>query len=224
MSNIVSIVATGDSLTFTAISYFYQASGIRATTATTARLYSEGSVPRADVRHVNGGVWANWAMSGWRIGDLETQAPSLDALINNDYSPVGGRPGRRYILVVRIGTNTTSNDPAVAAARVRTYCLARQAAGWSVVLCPIPSAFSPTLPNYDTVYAQPYNAIISGWGTSDGVAGVVSSADALMYGTGAHNDTTYFDVDKVHPNTAGHARLATDLNAVLAPLITSLAA
>jgi phospholipase/lecithinase/hemolysin len=220
MSNIVSVVAQGDSLTFVGISYYYQAIGVASSYP-----YDEISFPRIDLRHFSGGnVFANWALGGYRITDLETQATALDALINTDYSPVGSRPGRRYVLVVRIGTNVQSSDAAVAAARVRTYCLARQAAGWHVVLCPITSGnlVSGGGASADTLYIQPYNAIIAGWDTTDGVAGVVSSTDAVMYGTGAYANTTYFS-DGVHPTAAGHARLATDLNLILTPLLASLA-
>lgn len=219
MSAIVGVVFTGDSLTFAGISYAYQWAGVDSAT-----LYSEASVPRAGFRAYPsaGVIMANWGLSGWRIADLETQAPALDALI---CANCPGGVNRRYILVVRVGTNPASSDPVATAARVRTYCLARQAAGWNVIICPLTSRNDNNIANFDTAYAQPYNAIIAGWGTSDGVAGVVSSADSVMYGTSAAtNQTTYFNADKIHPLAAGHTRLKDDLAAVLNPLITSLQA
>lgn len=222
MSAVVGVVFTGDSLTFAGISYAYQWAGVDSAT-----IYSEASVPRAGFRAYpsEGVIMANWGLSGWTIANLETQAAALDALICNGCPGGGGRPLRKYVLVVRVGTNPASSDPVVAAARVRTYCLARQAAGWHVIICPLPSRNDGNIVNFDTAYAQPYNAIIAGWGTSDGVAGVVSSADSVMYGTSAAtNQTTYFNADKIHPLTAGHARLKTDLDAVLNPLIATLQA
>lgn len=222
MSAIVGVVFTGDSLTFAGISYAYQWAGVDGAT-----LYSESDVPRAGFRAypAAGVIMANWGLSGWTIANLETQAAALDALICNGCPGGGGRPLRKYVLVVRIGTNPASSDPVATAARVRTYCLARQAAGWNVIICPLTSRNDNTIANFDTSYAQPYNAIIAGWGASDGVAGVVSSADSVMYGTSAAtNQTTYFNADKIHPLVAGHTRLKNDLAAVLNPLIEELQA
>jgi hypothetical protein len=218
----VSVVCVGDSLTFAAIGYAYQWAGVAA-----ASLYDTGDVPRTGLRkHVAPGViFANWAMSGWRIAELEAQAASLDALIC-DSCPVGaGRPARKYVLVVRIGTNVQNSDPAVSAARLRAYCQARQAAGWHVIVCPIPSRTDGIIASFDLLYAQPLNAILATWTVSDGVAGVVSNADAEMYGTLASTtQTSFWNADKVHPLEAGHTRLKSDLDAVLNPLIAQLQA
>jgi len=221
VSAVIGVVFVGDSLTFQSFGYAYQWAGVAESDVFSA----DG--PRTGLRkHVTPGViFSNWAMSGWRIAELEAQAAALDALICGA-CPVGrGRPTRKYILVVRIGTNVQDSDPAVSAARLRSYCLARQAAGWHVVVCPIPSRTDNIIANFDLSYAQPMNAIIATWGTSDGVAGVVSHADAEMYGTLASTtQTTYWNADKVHPLVAGHTRLKNDLAAVLNPMIEELQA
>ncbi len=221
MSAIIGVVFVGDSLTFPAASYAYQWAGVEAST-----VYDESEAPRIGLRAYPspGVIFANYGMSAWRIPQLEEQAPTLDALICSCVLGAG-RPARKYVLVVRIGTNVQDGDPAVSAARLRAYCLARQAAGWHVVVCPIPSRTDNIIANFDLAYAQPMNAIIAAWGESDGVAGVVSHADAEMYGKQASTtQTTYWNADKVHPLTAGHTRLKNDLAAVLDPLIEELQA
>lgn len=222
MSAVVGVVFTGDSLTFPSFSNAYQWAGVPA-----ASIYDEVSAPRKGLRAFPsaGVIFANWGLSGWRISDLETQASELDALICTGCPSGGGRPRREYVLVVRIGTNVTHNDPAVQAARLRTYCLARQAAGWHVVVCPIPSRTDGMIANFDTVYGAPHNAITAAWTASDGVAAVVPYSDSEMYGINAStSENTYWSNDKVHPKEAGHTRLKDDLAAVLNPLITSLQA
>lgn len=163
----------------------------------------------------------NMAFSGWRISNLESQAAELDAFINRDYSTKRGRPKRHNILAVRIGTNLTSGDPAVAAARVRSYCLARQAAGWKVIICPIWSLKIGG--SYDLIYVQPQNAIFATWGESDGVAAVVPATSPLLYGTSAHDNLTYFS-DGIHPTSLGHSIAASEYLTVQENLISQLTA
>lgn len=219
MSAIIGVVFTGDSLTFASYGFAYQWAGVEA-----ASLYDESSVPREGFRAfpAENVIMANWGLSSWRIENLEDQAARLDALI---CSNCPSALQRHYILVLRIGTNPTHSNPVTQAARVRTYCLARQAAGWKVVICPIPSRTDGIQANFDTSYAQPYNAIIDTWTTSDGVMAVVPHTDAEMYATNASlAENTYWSADKIHPKAAGHTRLKNDLAAVLDPLITTLQA
>lgn len=216
MSDSIVTVAVGDSTTFQAMSWFYQANNI-----SPSLVYGGSNAPRKLLRFFPAAnrVAFNMAMSGWKISDLEAQAPELDAFINQSYSPGRGRPARHNILAVRIGTNLQTADPVVSAARVRDYCLARQAAGWKVVICPIWSRIT-----YDLSYVQPQNPIFSTWGESDGVAAVVPSTNPLLYGTGAYSNTTYFDVDGVHPTSAAHAIAASEYSSTLETLVSQLTA
>lgn len=216
MSDSIVTVAVGDSTTFQAVSWFYQANNIPSNL-----VYGISVAPRKLLRFfpASNRVAFNMALSGWTISNLEAQAAELDAFINQSYTPGRGRPVRHNILAVRIGTNLQNADPVVSAARVRDYCLARQAAGWKVIICPIWSKIS-----YDTSYVQPQNAIFATWGESDGVAAVVPSTNPLLYGTGAYLNTTYFDVDGIHPTSAAHAIAASEYSSTLETLISQLAA
>lgn len=218
----VQLVATGDSTTFAAISWFYQALGLA---STDTLIYSEANNPRYSLRAFPSTfdfpnvVAANVALSGWTIPDLETQAPTLDALVRADYVASAGRPKRLNILALRIGTNLTSSDVAVASGRIRTYCLARQAAGWKVILCPIWDQLYTSMPTRGPNYVQPMNAAFAGFGTSDGVAAVVPATNALLYGTGASANTTYFNGDQVHLTSAGYALAAAEFATVYNRLV-----
>ena len=213
------ILAIGDSITMNGLlpGYFYQAMGVQA-----GEIYDESDAPRRAWRGYPAAniIAANYALSQRTIAFAEGLSEELAGLIP---SSTAGRPDRHYIQVVRMGTNAISLDPVVAAARLRDYCLSQQANGWKVVVCPITSGNLDAISGSsdDTVYIQPYNAIIANWTESDGVAAVVSSADAVMYGTGAYLNSTYF-YDPVHPTAAGHARLKADLVTTLNTLISSL--
>lgn len=216
----------GDSLTFTSFSHSYQALNKDAAT-----VYGEASVVRKAMR-----VWpsadvigANYALSAYRIADLEAQAAELDALIPADYSAVSGRPARYYILVVMIGTNPTGIDPAVSAARVRTYCLARQAAGWLPIICTLTSQTAAGTTTFDTTMIQPQNTTFRTWTQSDGVYGVIDhAADAEIGATGASltrepTPGAWFDTFGVHPNAAANSTfMGPRTQAALNTLINSL--
>jgi hypothetical protein len=216
----------GDSLTFTSFSHSYQSVNKAAAT-----VYGETSIVRKAMRVFPSAdvIAANYALSGNRMADLETQAAELDALINPAYSAVSGRPARYYILVVMIGTNVQSVDPVVSAARVRTYCLARQAAGWLPIICTLPSRTDAGNTTFDVVTLQPQNAIFRTWTQSDGVYGIIDhAADPEVGATGASlvRDPTpgaWFDSFGIHPNaTANSTFMGPRTKAALNTLIDSL--
>lgn len=219
MSKIFCILAMGDSITMNGLlpGYFYKAMGVQA-----GEIYSESDAPRRAWRGYPAAnvIAANYALSQQTIAFAEGLSTELAALIP---SSTAGRPDRHYIQVIRMGTNAISSDPVVAASRLRDYCLSQQANGWLMVVCPITSGNFDAIAgsNDDTVYIQPYNAILRNWTSTDGVAAVVSDADEVMYGTGAYLNATYF-YDPVHPTAAGHARLKADLVTTLNTLISSL--
>lgn len=218
----------GDSLTFTSFSHSYQALNVPA-----ADVYDENNAVRASMR-----VWpsadviaANYAVSGWRIAELEGQAAELDALIPANYSAVSGRPARYYILVVMVGSNSASTNPVIAAERVRQYCLARQAAGWLPIICTLPSRTStePPTTTVDTDLNQPQNATFRTWTQSDGVYGLIDfAADPEIGATGASlvrepTPGAWFDIYGVHPNAAANETfMGPRTQAALNTLINSL--
>lgn len=219
---IIGVTMVGDSIPNISFSFFYQACGLA---YNAALIRTEQSTQRTAWRGfpVAGMIFANYCQPQWTIADLETNATIVDALINADYVAGGDRPAREYILVVKIGTNQLEASAALEAARIRTYCLARQAAGWNVILCPITSGNMAGSggAGADTGYIQPLNALFATYTTSDGVERVVSDADATMYGTGAYANATYFS-DGVHPTEAGHTRLVAPFKTQLNSLITEL--
>ena len=216
----------GDSLTFTSWAHAYQSLNVAA-----ADVYGETSIVRKAMRVYPSSdvIAANYALSGYRIADLEAQAAELDALIPANYSAVSGRPARYYILVVMIGTNATSADPVVAAERVRQYCLARQAAGWLPIICTLPSRTDAGNTLVDTTLNQPQNATFRTWTQSDGVYGLVDhAADPEVGATGASlvrepTPGAWFDQYGIHPNAAATSTyMGPRTQAALNTLINSL--
>jgi len=213
----------GDSLSFTSFSHTYQSVNKAA-----ASVYGETSIVRKAMR-----VWpsadviaANYALSGYRLTDLITQAAEVDGLINSDYTAVAGRPERHYILVVLIGSNVSDANPTTFAASVGSFCLARQAAGHHVLLGTLPDRGDGVISNFNSSYSAPYNAIIkgTGWAAANGVSGIIDfAADAEIGDAGASSNLTYFDSFKIHPNAAANSTfMGPRTKAAINALITAL--
>lgn len=120
------------------------------------------------------------------------------------------------ILVVLIGTNDCAAGTAAATsnAALKSFCQARQATGWTVVV--------GTIPAYNSSFGTEairlaYNAQIrADWATfADGLADI--GADSRIGVTGAETDGTYFQGDQVHPNSGGAGVIA---EIVLGALLT----
>lgn len=111
------------------------------------------------------------------------------------------------ILVVLIGTNDCAGGTPAATsnAALKSFCQARQATGWTVVVGTIP-AYSASFGTEAIRLA--YNAEIrADWATfADGLADI--GADARIGVTGTETDGTYFQGDQVHPNAAGAGVIA----------------
>lgn len=219
---IICTIIVGDSIPNISFSFFYQTGGF-AYAAPLIRTEQSGQRFGWRGFPASGHIWANHCQPAWRISHLENDASNLDALINTNYQAVGGRAARKHVLVVKIGTNNSEASAAAEAARIRTYCMARRSAGWRVILCPNTSGDLASFGGAaaDTTYVQPLNAIFDTYTTSDGVDRVVSSADSVMYGTGAYANTTYFS-DGIHPTQAGHTRIKADLLTQFNSLVTEL--
>lgn len=223
MSDLFIVVAVGDSTMGAASvpSFFYQSFGITFR-ADTDHGYG-GDQPRYAEKHYVGSdtICINTAVFGEKLTpDMVNRATARNVLTSSGYTTAGGKPRRFHVLVVQAGTNVDNADPAVSAASMRTYCLAAQAAGWHVIVCP---AWSKTGVGIDD-FMQARNAIIDGYTVSDGVDRVLPCTEVLLYADGAYANPVYFDVDGIHPTAAGHALKADHLTTAWTSLKAQLSA
>lgn len=149
----------------------------------------------------------NNAVGGSIYADLTSRAAALDAR----YDP--NRAGN--YLCVMCGFNDMSGSHNISGttteANLRTYCLARKAAGWKVVVATL-TASSESPGERDT-----FNSLVrANWtGYADALADV--AADSVMGCTGCQNNGTYYQ-DGVHPTAAGEALVAPYFTAALRSL------
>lgn len=155
------------------------------------------------VRGVNVGV------GGSQISGLVSRSAALDALLPT------ARSGRKFILSVECGANdlgsgTPSTDTFLAS--LAAYCDARRAVGWTVVVSTIlprtDAGDGGTQFNLDRGRA---NTEIRLWTTGGTIASGIHADAVVDYASNAtvgadssSNNTTYYNVDKVHPLTAGY--------------------
>lgn len=141
------------------------------------------------------------AVSGSTLTDLNTRATSDDALIN---------PSLINILTVLIGANdlSTSITAATFVADLKTYCLARIAAGWKVVVMTIlPKANDVTF----NAKRNSANTLIRA-DTSFYDALVDLAANGTIGPDAAATDTSLY-FDGVHPTVLG--------NSIIAPIVVT---
>lgn len=151
----------------------------------------------------------NVAVSGYSITDcIAAGATSVDAKL---------RAGKKNICVIWAGVNDYAQNPATIYSRLQTYCLARRAAGFKVIVC-------------TEIDCQDAAHIASGWPAEyldlntlirndHSFADVVADLGANVNLQDATN-TTYFLADKLHLQPAGYIEVATTIK----PVITSLLA
>ncbi len=222
---IIGLVHEGDSVSYMAISFVYQAFGIAAVdvkedgTLDNSRDFFrfESPTPAPLI------IGVNCASSGLRVGDIMKRDPTyVDPFVINKRNPkpakkapeghVGVSSGeRRYIYTLMAGTNPSAADPATQAAMIGANCLARKAAGFDkVIVCTIPSRADGILADFDAAYMRPLNAILrdAKWQAASGVDYCCDlAADARWGGVGAATNTMYFG-DRVHPLESLHALVA----------------
>jgi lysophospholipase L1-like esterase len=102
--------------------------------------------------------------------------------------------------------------------RIVTYCQARQAAGWQVIVATItPRSDAGTPVNQDTYRLSVNTMIRANWTTfASGIADI--GGDANMGTLGAELNTQYYNGDKVHHNPNGYRVLAGYFLAALSAL------
>lgn len=126
-------------------------------------------------------------------------------LLADDPAKLDGLPAGRpvAILMVQVGTNDAAigRTDSQVVADLWTYCDARRAAGWRVVVFTLTdrtdAAVSAAQAAFDAKRASVNTSIRSGWAThADALVDL--AADVLLGANGAANNATYFSADRVH--------------------------
>ena len=144
----------------------------------------------------------NLAVNGSQISSLTSRASATDAYYKSTNS--------KNLIVVWAGTNdivlggvsgTTAYNSLV------TYCQARQATGWKVIVLTMLPRQENTIPTFEAQKVAFNNLVVANWATfADGLANV--AADSRIGDAGDDADTTYYNVDRIHLNDAGYAVVA----------------
>lgn len=152
----------------------------------------------------------NLAVGGSTLGTMTARQGAVDALLP---APRVGR----FVCSVLIGANDLGASTAAAyAADLATYCDARRAAGWQVVVCTVlPSnAWAASIGNaaFEAI-RQGLNTIVRTWvGTH---CSAVADFDTTPVGApGAQNNLTYYG-DGLHPTPAAHTILEPVIRAIV---------
>lgn len=145
---------------------------------------------------------STWGVSGATVADLITSAPTV---IDPLYTSVLGK----NIVVIWGGVNDAAAGASAATiwSRLQTYCLARRAAGFKVILCTeidCQSAALDLVSWHTVLWPALLTLIRAGWASvADGLADTGANAN-LQDATNA----TYFNADKVHLTATGYGVVA----------------
>ena len=125
--------------------------------------------------------------------------------------PVYDATATLNVNLIWAGTNDLAGGETGAAvwASLQSYCNARRAAGWDkiIVLTALPRSAVGDNAGHEAL-RQAFNTLVrtNYASIADGLADV--AADSRIGDDGDELDTTYYDADRVHLNTAGHAVVA----------------
>jgi hypothetical protein len=145
-----------------------------------------------------------YAITGSQVVDMTNRAAGLDLNYNVARA--------RNVLHVFIGANDLSNvSAATFVASLKTYCLARRATGWRIILATV---LPQTTVGFNTV-RNTANALIYG-DTSFYDYLSDFAADPTVGPDAAASNTTYYNADGKHLVAAGHAILAPIVQASIA--------
>jgi len=144
------------------------------------------------------------------LADMIAQA---SVRVDPHYDPVAD--ANVCVVMAGGGDLASGGDPQAVLDALRTYCAARRAAGFEVVVLTLLPRSDPV--GFDAARAV-YNDILRAqWPTfADGLANV--AADPRIGADGANLDPVYF-ADAIHPTSAGYAVMA----AAVAPALEGLA-
>jgi lysophospholipase L1-like esterase len=145
-------------------------------------------------------MYKNFAASGQTITQMTTDAAvQIDTLI----SQVSGKK----ILICWEGINElqSGTNAADTYSKIVTYCQARQAAGWEVVVFTLlPATGSAILPSYEADRQTVNTNIRANWATfADALCDVGN--DSRIGEAGDSNNATYYQDDKIHLRPGGNA-------------------
>lgn len=179
------VVCEGDSITATQPSYPYLTLRAAAPPTWQGRLFATASAT---------------------LATLNGRTANVDALYTASRS--------KNILSVLIGRNDLDTlSAATFVANLKTYCLARRAAGWTILLCTItPSTFA----GFNTKRNDANTLIYGDTSFYDGLADF--AADATMGPDAAASDTLLYS-DGTHPTATGQGHLKTVWEAALTALL-----
>ena len=177
----------------------------------------------------NGDQVPQWQSWGFRmLADLSDKNPEVQLLNaatngagipkvkNSDYSdfvlPWYSAARAKNILILAAGTNDLANGNALPDMLDRYYALldSARATGWKTVASTILPRSNPGMvvgvAGFETVRSA-FNAdVVANWAShADALADVAGVKN--MGAAGDSDNTTYYSVDKIHPNAAGHALL-----------------
>ena len=139
----------------------------------------------------------NNATPGNTLAQIAARASTDDALLA---STATWRTAAILSILVGANDGSYSGGATAFAAALASYCDARRAAGWKVVVCTCLPAFGAG--NAFDSFRLAVNTIIRTWvGVHcDAIADV--GADAIIGQAAATDNTTYWNTDKVHPTAA----------------------
>jgi lysophospholipase L1-like esterase len=157
----------------------------------------EAAHPSGDIAFGGYGS-GNFARSGWQVSEMITDAATrVDTQIGTG----------RNILVLWGGVNDAAAGASATTiyTRIKAYCDARRAAGWDkIIVCTEIDAQSAALQAvswHSTIYPALNIALRAGY-TDFADYLVDLGADSRLQDA---TDTTYFNVDLLHPNDTGYA-------------------
>lgn len=143
-------------------------------------------------------VVSNLGTSGKTLATMTTEAATrVDPFYNANRT--------KNVVCIFGGINDAGAGTSAAAiyANMQAYVAARQAAGFQVVVFTLLPHPTPAIEAIRVAYNTLLRADNAG---ADGIADV--AADSRIGDPGDNLDTTYYDADTVHPNTAGYAIIA----------------
>lgn len=177
-----------------------------------SRVASAGLLPRTGQRALTvPALGLSLAEVGHTISNVSSRSAQQDAYYN------GTKPNNIFHLL--IGANdlaSVGSSPSAFVAAVKSFCLAKKATGWKVVLGTLLPQNEVTNVGFNSRRNTANSLIRADNSFYDVLADY--AADATMGGDSAASNTTYY-VDGVHPTAAGHQILgniaAAAINSIL---------
>lgn len=149
-------------------------------------------------------TFLNKGNAGYTVAQMISGASTnVDAYYRNN--------GQKNIVIIWGGVNSSGLTAAAIYAELQTYCLARKARGWKVIICTEIDAVNAGW----TAKYQELNTLLRAGYTSfaDGIADLGANANLQD-----NSDITYYNADGVHLTAAGY----TVVSGIVQPVIDAL--